>query len=68
MTFATNGTSPFIVQVTSVALPFRCSMNSTTLRASIGLVMFRFNRTFDGAGASVISMLPAPTLLSPSQA
>src|SRR6476661_9568845 len=66
--FAQYGALPFIVQVTVVLSPVGVSVNSTLLCAVIGRVMFRSSATLDGAGASVISMLPAPTLLLPSQA
>src|SRR3954466_3817146 len=66
--FAQYGALPFIVQVTVVLSPVGVSVNSTLLCAVIGRVMFRSSATLDGAGASVISMLPPPTLLLPSQA
>src|SRR3954469_1123933 len=66
--FAQYGVLPFIAQVTVVLSPAGVSVNSTLLCAVIGRVMFRSSATLDGAGASVISMLPPPTLLLPSQA
>ncbi|MCY1543298.1 hypothetical protein D9M68_791100 [compost metagenome] len=57
-----------MAQVTCVAPPCGCSVNSAVLWPSKGFTKSSLIATFDAGCDSVISIVPAPALLLPSQA